>query len=230
MCIRRIYLTEWSGAVLGANVFTNRNVLFDLGRGRIGFADARCDYGTVYPSPPAIADDDHEDAADAAAAAGEAAGDGGDSEEGGGSAEKMSVGDGSGGGAEKDSGDQEGGVSARSALSAGRPEADTEKAVGDAGGGEKRDNDGGVGGERRDVGGRSGGADYGPEMACLWRLWEPCKAECVQGLPEVAGCSGKREVRGYGRAEGEVEKRACACARARFYNVSANVSGKRPNL
>ncbi|CAM9634521.1 unnamed protein product, partial [Ectocarpus sp. 12 AP-2014] len=51
----RIYLTESSGAVLGANVMLDRNVLFDLANERIGFADARCERGRTAAYPPARA-------------------------------------------------------------------------------------------------------------------------------------------------------------------------------
>ncbi|CAN0304270.1 unnamed protein product, partial [Ascophyllum nodosum] len=40
----RIYLTEYAGGVLGANMMMNRNVLFDASNERVGFAKARCDY------------------------------------------------------------------------------------------------------------------------------------------------------------------------------------------
>ncbi|CAN0487791.1 unnamed protein product, partial [Hapterophycus canaliculatus] len=38
-----IYLSEWSGAVLGANMMFHRSIIFDLGTQRLGFADANCD-------------------------------------------------------------------------------------------------------------------------------------------------------------------------------------------
>ncbi|CAM9696261.1 unnamed protein product, partial [Scytosiphon promiscuus] len=39
----RLYLSEWSGAVLGANMMFNRSIVFDLASQRLGFADASCD-------------------------------------------------------------------------------------------------------------------------------------------------------------------------------------------
>ena len=90
-----------------------------------------------------------------------------------------------------------GGVSAR-----GTGDAPGER--GSAGTGRGGDGDGG------------GGADDGPEMACLWRLWEPCRKECEHDLPEVNGCSGKRKVRGAIRSHsgGNCEftyVRVCVC-------------------
>ncbi|CAN0399362.1 unnamed protein product, partial [Laminaria digitata] len=37
-----IYLIEFWGAILGANMLMDRNVLFDLGNKRLGFVNARC--------------------------------------------------------------------------------------------------------------------------------------------------------------------------------------------
>ena len=46
----RIYLTEASGAVLGANFMTDHNVVFDIDRKRVGFAKADCNYGNQQQS------------------------------------------------------------------------------------------------------------------------------------------------------------------------------------
>lgn len=40
----RIYLTEGSGTVLGANFMNDHNVIFDIDGGRIGFAESNCDF------------------------------------------------------------------------------------------------------------------------------------------------------------------------------------------
>merc|ERR1712176_1090868 len=40
----RLYFTERSGGVLGANFMTGHDVLFDLENGRVGFAESNCDY------------------------------------------------------------------------------------------------------------------------------------------------------------------------------------------
>lgn len=40
----RIYLTETNGAILGANVMNNNNVIFDIDNRRIGFAPSLCQY------------------------------------------------------------------------------------------------------------------------------------------------------------------------------------------
>ena len=40
----RIYLTESSGAVLGANFMNDQNVIFDIDQKRVGFAKANCKY------------------------------------------------------------------------------------------------------------------------------------------------------------------------------------------
>ncbi|CAM9365750.1 unnamed protein product [Choristocarpus tenellus] len=40
----RIYMTERVGGVLGANVMQDHNVVFDHANGRIGFAEANCNY------------------------------------------------------------------------------------------------------------------------------------------------------------------------------------------
>lgn len=40
----RIYLTESAGAILGANVMNNHNVIFDIDRKRVGFAPSSCRY------------------------------------------------------------------------------------------------------------------------------------------------------------------------------------------
>ena len=41
----RIYLTESSGAVLGANVMNGHNVIFDIDNRRVGFINSVCKYG-----------------------------------------------------------------------------------------------------------------------------------------------------------------------------------------
>ncbi|CAM9802902.1 unnamed protein product [Chrysoparadoxa australica] len=43
----RIYLTERAGAVLGANVMRDHEVVFDHAHGRVGFAPADCDYANL---------------------------------------------------------------------------------------------------------------------------------------------------------------------------------------
>ena len=43
----RVYLTEGTGAVLGANFMSKRNIIFDADGGRVGFAESHCDYGEV---------------------------------------------------------------------------------------------------------------------------------------------------------------------------------------
>eukprot|EP00613_Pedinella_sp_CCMP2098_P064369 CAMPEP_0171985266 /NCGR_PEP_ID=MMETSP0993-20121228/274260_1 /TAXON_ID=483369 /ORGANISM="non described non described, Strain CCMP2098" /LENGTH=412 /DNA_ID=CAMNT_0012638123 /DNA_START=300 /DNA_END=1541 /DNA_ORIENTATION=+ len=60
--VPRIYLTEGSGAVLGANFMQDHSVLFDQENGRVGFAKADCNYdhllvkggggGTALPPTP----------------------------------------------------------------------------------------------------------------------------------------------------------------------------------
>jgi hypothetical protein len=40
----RVYLTEASGAVLGANVMNGHNVIFDIDARRIGFVSSKCSY------------------------------------------------------------------------------------------------------------------------------------------------------------------------------------------
>ena len=40
--INRIYVTESSGAVLGANFMVNKNVIFDIDGKKVGFADSKC--------------------------------------------------------------------------------------------------------------------------------------------------------------------------------------------
>jgi Eukaryotic aspartyl protease len=40
----RIYLTESAGAILGANVMNNHNVIFDIDNKRIGFVSSECKY------------------------------------------------------------------------------------------------------------------------------------------------------------------------------------------
>ncbi|CAM9343958.1 unnamed protein product, partial [Discosporangium mesarthrocarpum] len=40
----RLYMTERGGGVLGANVMQDHNVVFDHTNGRVGFAQANCDY------------------------------------------------------------------------------------------------------------------------------------------------------------------------------------------
>jgi len=40
----RIYLTEGSGAVLGANVMNGHNVIFDIDGKRVGFVRSTCKY------------------------------------------------------------------------------------------------------------------------------------------------------------------------------------------
>lgn len=42
----RIYLTETNGAILGANVMNNNNVIFDIDNRRIGFAPSTCQYNS----------------------------------------------------------------------------------------------------------------------------------------------------------------------------------------
>jgi hypothetical protein len=46
----RIYLSEGSGTVLGANFMNDHNVLFDIDQGRIGFAESRCKLDNVGDS------------------------------------------------------------------------------------------------------------------------------------------------------------------------------------
>eukprot|EP00903_Cladosiphon_okamuranus_P014165 g13164.t1 len=237
----RIYLTEWSGAVLGANIMTDRSIVFDLANERIGFADAQCDRGTVPPPPTAVEADEE---GDGSKAQGGGANDQQEEEEGedegnyGGpeNAEEEGVGDGfDGSGAEEaNAHDQEGRGEVGGAISALRSEADEEDeeggdereqgqegGTGSGGSGSGGSGGGGGGGGGgaisveeggdnlsgdRDMGGEggrqkgdgSGGGglgDRGPEMACLWRVWEPCRKECEHDLPEVHGCSGKRETR-----------------------------------
>jgi hypothetical protein len=51
----RVYLTEGSGGVLGANFMRSRNIIFDAAGGRIGFASSSCnyeDYEDVDINPP----------------------------------------------------------------------------------------------------------------------------------------------------------------------------------
>ena len=54
----RVYLTEGTGAVLGANFMTKRNIIFDADGGRVGFAESHCDYDEVnngiVDQPPAF--------------------------------------------------------------------------------------------------------------------------------------------------------------------------------
>jgi hypothetical protein len=50
--IPRVYLTEASGTVLGANFMQDHDVLFDAQNTRIGFAKAKCGYATP-PQPSA---------------------------------------------------------------------------------------------------------------------------------------------------------------------------------
>lgn len=56
----RIYLTESSGAVLGANFMRGRNIIFDSDGGRVGFALSSCKYEDyegipfVPPEPPMV--------------------------------------------------------------------------------------------------------------------------------------------------------------------------------
>jgi len=47
----RLYFTERSGGVLGANFMTGHDVLFDLENGRVGFAESNCDYDKNISSP-----------------------------------------------------------------------------------------------------------------------------------------------------------------------------------
>ena len=46
----RIYLTEGSGAVLGANSINEHNVIFDPDNLRVGFARSRCSYSAAHSS------------------------------------------------------------------------------------------------------------------------------------------------------------------------------------
>jgi hypothetical protein len=50
----RIYLTEGSGTVLGANFMNDHNVIFDIENGRVGFAESDCKSSTeaLSTSPP----------------------------------------------------------------------------------------------------------------------------------------------------------------------------------
>ena len=50
----RIYLTESSGAVLGANFMMDHNVIFDIDSKRVGFAQAHCNYGNKKQSSVGI--------------------------------------------------------------------------------------------------------------------------------------------------------------------------------
>ncbi|CAE7603241.1 unnamed protein product [Symbiodinium microadriaticum] len=55
--IFRVYLTESSGGVLGANFMRKRNVIFDADGGRVDFADSNCnyeDYSDAYYDPPDV--------------------------------------------------------------------------------------------------------------------------------------------------------------------------------
>ena len=40
----RVYLTESAGAILGANVMNNHNVIFDVDNRRVGFVPSLCKY------------------------------------------------------------------------------------------------------------------------------------------------------------------------------------------
>lgn len=61
----RIYLTEAAGAILGANVMNNHNVIFDIDNKRIGFVSSTCKYDNdkkystsqLYVSPPVPSQD-----------------------------------------------------------------------------------------------------------------------------------------------------------------------------
>eukprot|EP00752_Nemacystus_decipiens_P005847 g5281.t1 len=297
----RIYLTEWSGAVLGANAMYNRNVLFDLANQRVGFADARCDRGTAYSNPEAVDDDEEEDKGEEEGVEGGGGSEnGGDvkeeeeeeegesdksGEQGDGAEEDEREKEGVGGGGgdnngdakelegdkngdeggekeeeeeeEEEEEDKDGGTSSgadkngrkgeKDGSSAAAEEGKTKKMEGDeedrggggGGGGVVKDitvpeedggavssgrprppseavkeggdknnarvgqvaaggDDAGRGGERDESSGERGVADgngHGPETACLWRMWEPCREECMHDLPKVDGCSGKRETR-----------------------------------
>ena len=50
----RIYLTEGSGSVLGANFMAGYNVVFDYDGQRVGFAKSDCKYEDFVVSPPAL--------------------------------------------------------------------------------------------------------------------------------------------------------------------------------
>lgn len=43
----RVYLTESTGAVLGANFMNNHDVIFDAEKTRVGFAPSKCVYEDV---------------------------------------------------------------------------------------------------------------------------------------------------------------------------------------
>eukprot|EP00584_Thalassiosira_punctigera_P020979 CAMPEP_0172574658 /NCGR_PEP_ID=MMETSP1067-20121228/136814_1 /TAXON_ID=265564 ORGANISM="Thalassiosira punctigera, Strain Tpunct2005C2" /NCGR_SAMPLE_ID=MMETSP1067 /ASSEMBLY_ACC=CAM_ASM_000444 /LENGTH=440 /DNA_ID=CAMNT_0013367291 /DNA_START=173 /DNA_END=1495 /DNA_ORIENTATION=- len=48
--VPRFYTEESSGSVLGANAMMGHDVYFDIGRGRIGFAESNCDYEALLLS------------------------------------------------------------------------------------------------------------------------------------------------------------------------------------
>jgi len=53
----RIFFSERSGGVLGANFMRHKDVVFNKQDGKIGFAKANCDYATNLPPPPTTNDD-----------------------------------------------------------------------------------------------------------------------------------------------------------------------------
>ncbi|CAM9337432.1 unnamed protein product, partial [Ectocarpus sp. 6 AP-2014] len=43
--------------------------------------------------------------------------------------------------------------------------------------------------------GGGGGDGDDSALACLWRVWTPCRKKCKQDLPKAEGCPGKHEIR-----------------------------------